>query len=461
MRVARRKYAAVGAAVGLALALAACSSSGSSSSTKSGNSSEPYAGQTITYETYTATPEFTYYKTLMPAFTAKTGIKVNFVELPVSSIDQTLALQLKSKDTGLDVFSYGTEDLPDFVAAGDVAPLDSYISNPADTAASYDFSGVAPAIEASCQSGGKTYCVASHSGGALLYYNTAMFKAAGITSPPQNPAQLLSDAQKLTTPAHAGFCVRGDVSQALYDAFQIWNWFVPYNNSLTGTYFDKNWNFLIGQQPYASAFGSFYRSILQSSAPKGISTYLVDNCLQDFQQGRVAMWQDDSGSIPLVIDPTQSKVASDVAFWELPCQAVNPNNCALVQPFGVWINNASLHKGAAWQLVQYLTSPAVQKGAALAKDLLTPSRSAVLNDPQVVAALPPTFDQALTYILAHPDADLLPGIAQGTEIIPPIADGLSSLITSKTPVASVMATMTKGVDAIMKQAGYPKPFPSS
>ena len=460
MRVARRKSVAVGAAVGLALTLAACSSSGSTAA-KSGNSSEPYAGQTITYETYTATPEFTYYKTLMPQFTAKTGIKVNFVELPVSSIDQTLALQLKSKDTGLDVFSYGTEDLPDFVAAGDVAPLDSYISNPADTAASYDFSGVAPAIEASCQSGGKTYCVASHSGGALLYYNTAMFKAAGITSPPQNPAQLLADAQKLTTPAHAGFCVRGDVSQALYDAFQIWNWFVPYNNSLTGTYFDKNWNFLIGQQPYASAFGSFYRSILQSSAPKGISTYLVDNCLQDFQQGRVAMWQDDSGSIPLVIDPTQSKVASDVGFWELPCQAVNPNNCALVQPFGVWINNASLHKGAAWQLVQYLTSPAVQKGAALAKDLLTPSRSAVLNDPQVVAALPPTFDQALTYILAHPDADLLPGIAQGTEIIPPIADGLSSLITSKTPVASVMATMTKGVDAIMKQAGYPKPFPSS
>jgi ABC-type oligopeptide transport system substrate-binding subunit len=58
MRVARRKCAAVGAAVGLALALAACSSSGST--TSSANSSEPYAGTTITYETYTATPEFTY-----------------------------------------------------------------------------------------------------------------------------------------------------------------------------------------------------------------------------------------------------------------------------------------------------------------------------------------------------------------------------------------------------------------
>jgi ABC-type glycerol-3-phosphate transport system substrate-binding protein len=461
MRVARQRCAVVGAAtVGIALVLAACSSSGGTSAT-SAKSSEPYAGQTITYETYTATPEFTYYKTLMPQFTAKTGIKVNFVELPVSSIDQTLALQLKSRDTGLDVFSYGTEDLPDFVAAGDIAPLDSYINNSKDTASTYDFANVAPAIEASCQEGGKTYCVASHSGGSLLYYNTAMFKAAGITSPPQNPAQLLVDAQKLTTPAHAGFCVRGDVSQALYDAFQIWNWFVPYNNPITGTYFDTNWKFLIGEQPYASDFGTFYRKILQTAAPKGISTYLVDNCLQDFQQGRVAMWQDDSGTIPLVIDPTQSKVANSVAFWEMPCQAVNPDHCALVQPFGVWMNEASTHKGAAWQLIQFLTSPAVQKGATLAKDLLTPSRTSILDDPQVIASFPPTFDQALKYILAHPDAALLPGIAQGVAIIPPIADGLSSLITSQTPVASVMATMTSGVDAIMKQAGYPKAFPSS
>ncbi len=460
MRVAKRKYAVVGATVGLALVLAACSSSGGTSTTSAG-SSKPFAGQTITYETYTATPEFDYYKTQMPKFTAQTGINVHFVELPVTSIDQTLQLQLKSKDTGMDVFSYGTEDLPSFVAANDVAPLDSYIKDPKQTASTYNFSDVAPAIEASCQEGGKTYCVASHSGGSLLYYNTAMFKAAGITSMPQNPAQLLADAQKLTTPAHAGFCVRGDKSQALYDAFQIWNWFIPYNNPITGTYFDKNWKFLIGEEPDASNFANFYRKILQTAAPKGIATYLVDNCLQDFQQGRVAMWQDDSGTIPSVVDPSQSKVASSVAFWEMPCQAVNPNNCALVQPFGVWMNNASTHKGAAWQLIQFLTSPAVQKGAALAKDLLTPSRTSIATDPQVVAAFPPTFDQALKYILAHPDAALLPGIPEGVAIIAPIANGLSTLITSKTPVASVMATMTSGVNAIMKQAGYPKPFPSS
>jgi hypothetical protein len=46
-------------------------------------------------------------------------------------------------------------------------------------------------------------------------------------------------------------------------------------------------------------------------------------------------------------------------------------------------------------------------------------------------------------------------------LIPPISNGLSDLITTNTPVAQIMATMTSGENTIMKQAGYPKPFPSS
>ena len=53
------------------------------------------------------------------------------------------------------------------------------------------------------------------------------------------------------------------------------------------------------------------------------------------------MWQDDSGTIPIVLDPDKWKVANDAKFWEIPCQPVNPDNCSLVQPFGIWINAAS------------------------------------------------------------------------------------------------------------------------
>jgi ABC-type glycerol-3-phosphate transport system substrate-binding protein len=412
-------------------------------------------------ETFSAVPEFDFYKTLMPEFTKQTGIKVNYVQLPVASMDQKVPLQLKAKDKGLDVFTTGSENIGAFVGNTSVAPLDEYLGDTAQTPASYDFKDIAPPVEAACQQGGKTYCIASHTGGAVLYYNTKMFSEAGITAPPNTPDELYQDAKKLTTKDHAGFCVRGDKSQALYDAFMLWNWFIPWNNPTTGTYFNKDWNFLIGTDPQATNFGSFYRKLLKETAPKGISTYLVTNCLQDFQQGRVAMWQDDSGTIPSVLDPKQSKVANDTAFWAMPCQPANPTNCSLVQPFGVWMNNASEKKGAAWQLIQFITNKQTQQGAVAAKALLTPSRNSVITDPATAAVLPKTFPAALSYILAHPDVALLPFIPEGVAIIPPISNGLSELITTNTAVPDVMAKMKAGVNAIMKQAGYPKPFPSS
>jgi multiple sugar transport system substrate-binding protein len=463
-RLVKHRYMAVVAIVATtALGVSACggSSSGEDSPSTGASGDKPFAGQTITMETFSAVPEFDFYKTLMPEFEKKTGIKVNYVQLPVASMDQKVPLQLKAKDKGLDVFTTGSENIGSFVGNNGVAPLDSYLGDAKQTPASYQFEDIAPAVETACQQGGKTYCIASHTGGALLYYNTKMFAEAGLTAPPKTPEELYTMAQKLTTKDHAGFCVRGDKSQALYDAFQIWNWFIPWNNPVTGNYFDKDWNFLLGTEPQASQFGTYYRNLLKNTAPKGIATYLVTNCLQDFQQGRVAMWHDDSGTIPSVLDPKQSKVAEDTAFAAMPCPSVNPDHCALVQPFGVWMNNASTKKGAAWQLIQFITSKQTQIGAVKAKALLTPSRNSVLQDPETVAALPKTFPEALTYILAHPNVTLLPFIPEGVAIIPPIANGLSELITTNKPVGDVMGNMNNGVGAIMKDAGYPKPFPSS
>jgi multiple sugar transport system substrate-binding protein len=359
------------------------------------------------------------------------------------------------------VFTTGSENIGHYVGISGVEPLDAYMNDAAQTPSSYDFKDLAPDVEAACQQGGKTYCIATHTGGGLLYYNTKMFQEAGISGPPKTPDELLQDAAKLTTADHAAFCVRGDKSQVLYDGFQVWNWFIGWDNPITGNYFDKSWNFLIGTEPQASQFGEFYRKLLQNYAPKGIGTYLVSNCLQDFQQGRVAMWQDDGGTIPDVLDPDKSKVSQDTAFWEVPCQPANPNHCALVQPFGIWMNAASTHKQAAWQLIQYITSKDTQVAAAKAKALLTPSRTSVVKDPSVVAALPKTFPEAQSYILAHPNVALLPFIPEGVAIIPPISNGLSDLITTDTPVSEIMATMKAGENEIMKKAGYPKPFPTT
>ena len=428
-------------------------------STEASAAAQPFAGETITVETYSSIPEFDFYKTRVPDFEAKTGIKVNYVQLPVAGMDQKVPLQLSAKDESLDVFFTGSENIGSYIGIQGVEPLDAYLNDPAQTAADWNFADIAPAVESACQNGGKTWCIASHTGGGLLYYNTKMFADAGITAPPQNPDELLADAKKLTTADHAGFCVRGDKTQNLYDAFMLWQWFYAYDNDVTGNYFDKSWNFLLGTEPNASKFGTWYRDITQNAGPKGIATYLVTNCLQDFQQARVAMWYDDSGTIPEVLDPEKSRVSNDTAFWSLPCQPVNPDHCNLVQPFGTWMNAASKHKGAAWQFIQFVTSKDSQSKAAIGGALLTPSRLSVLQDTAVVAKLPKTFPETLTQILNHPNVALLPFIPEGVAILPPMLNGLSELNGTDRPVADVMADMKAGVDDIMKKAGYPKPFP--
>ena len=73
--------------------------------------------------------------------------------------------------------------------------------------------------------------------------------------------------------------------------------------------------------------------------------------------------------------------------------------------------------------------------------------------------MPATFPEALTHIFEHPNVTLLPFIPEGVAIIPPIQLGLQELITTDRPVAEVMADMGAGIDAIMTDAGYPKPFP--
>ena len=320
------------------------------------DAAKPYEGVTLNLSTYSQVPEFDFYKTLMPDFTEKTGINVNYTQQEIAAQDQKIPLQLSAKDPSLDVFFTGSENIGKYLGVSGVEPLDQYINNPDLTPAEWEFADIAPAVEKACQNGGVTYCIASHTGGGLLYYNTRMFQEAGLAGPPQTPAELLDYAKKLTTDDHAGFCVRASIDQALYDAFQLWQWFYPYDNPITGNYFRQDWSVLLAEEPFASEFGEYWRELLTTSAPEGISTYNFPDCLTAFQQGRVAMWHDDSGAIPEVLNPEKSLVSEETAFWSMPCPEVNPDNCALVQPFGTWINAASENKEAAWLLVQYLTS---------------------------------------------------------------------------------------------------------
>ena len=135
------------AAMAVALAVGACqgaaspsaipstagasSAPGGSAAASPSAAAQPYAGQTVTLETYASVPEFDFYATLMPQFQQQTGITVNYVQQPVAAQDQKIPLQLTAKDDSLDVFFTGSENIGHYVGISGVEPLDAYINDTA------------------------------------------------------------------------------------------------------------------------------------------------------------------------------------------------------------------------------------------------------------------------------------------------------------------------------------------
>ena len=131
--------------------------------------------------------------------------------------------------------------------------------------------------------------------------------------------------------------MRADKSQTLYDAFQLWNWFVPWDNPITGTYFDKNWNFLIGTEPQASNFGNFYRDPAEDRRTQGHRDLPRHQLPAGLPAGPS---RDVAGRLrnnPAVLDPSSPRSQMTPRSGDA-VPAVNPDHCELVQPFGIWMN---------------------------------------------------------------------------------------------------------------------------
>ena len=119
-----------------------------------------------------------------------------------------------------------------------------------------------------------------------------MFKAAGLT-PPTTWAQVLTDANKLTTKSVSGICIRGAVSPNGYPVLLMLPYFLPYAANYKGEYLNANWKPLF-DTPQALTWANEYATLMQKDNPPGVSSYSYPQCTQAFNSGQTAMFWDDS-----------------------------------------------------------------------------------------------------------------------------------------------------------------------
>ena len=178
-------------------------------------------GQTITYwasvegtgpqqTTQTLSSEFA-------TFTKQTGVHVNLQVIPWSDLLQKILTSVTSGN-GPDVMEIGNTWSPSFAASGGFLSFGS--SQFSQIGGKDKFS--TSALSVAGAPGKAPISIPVYSEAYGLFYNKADFAAAGLSSPPSNWNDFLTDAKKLTTGGRYGVAIEGaSTSEAAHWAFLL------------------------------------------------------------------------------------------------------------------------------------------------------------------------------------------------------------------------------------------------
>lgn len=442
------------------LAIAACSSSSSSSSSSPNASSSSTSTATATSITvWTASnPLYDYQKSQLATFTKNTGISVNFQEIPEASILTKLQAAQTAHDSSFDFYEVPESLTPQYVALKGAEPIKPFLDNTSDTPSNYDFAGLPPGSMTQCTVSGTLYCVPAFGTGPLLYYNKQMFSQAGISKPPQSMQELLTDANKLTTSGHAGICLRGsNTAPNSFPAQMMLLYYLQYQANGQGIWLNQNYTPRL-TEPAALQFANDYSTLMTKDAPKGVGAYGYPECLQAMQNGKTAMWLDDSAAASYVFN-SQGPAVSQIGYASIPCPSTNPSYCQLSAPWGMFINpNAdAAHQLAAWKLLTFLSGSSFQQGALTnGKIPALVTRSALLSAASTVSGIPSDLLPALNYIQTHIDPNAIPQTPAFNAAQQPLNVALSDIISGQSSPDNAFKTAQSQITAILTQNGVIK-----
>ncbi len=224
------------------------------------------------------------------------------------------------------------------------------------TASGTSISDFAPAAVTYTSYAGKQCALPSLTDAYGLYYNKAMFAAAGIASPPKTMDELMADAKKLTVKNSdgsikvLGFSPLNDVGQlGAADLSRSWNakWFNSQNKAQLAT--DPGWTSAFQWQKQLIDFYGY------DNLAKFVSGYNTSefNPTNMFENGKVAMIFDGEWRTAFIGRDVPKFGYDTVPF---PAADSSVYGSGRVGGTVVGIPKGAAHPQQAWLLVNYLAS---------------------------------------------------------------------------------------------------------
>ncbi|KPC60947.1 ABC transporter substrate-binding protein [Streptomyces chattanoogensis] len=280
-------------------------------------------------------------------FTKETGIKVNYTVLPEDDLRDKMSQDFSSQAGQYDVASLSNYETPIYARNGWLAPVGEQAAK--DT--KFDQKDILPPLRKSLTAAdGKIYAEPFYGESSFLMYRKDLFKAAGLTMPERPTWQQVSAmAAKLDgfRKGMKGICLRGQPGWGQMIA--------PLStvvNTFGGTWFTKDWKPQLDSPEFTKAT-QFYVDLVRKHGEAGAPQAGYTECLNDMQQGKVAMWYDATAGAGS-LEGSDSKVAGKVGYAPAPVEKTPSSGWLYTWAWGV--QKASRNQDAAWKFISWASS---------------------------------------------------------------------------------------------------------
>ncbi|HQT66710.1 MAG: ABC transporter substrate-binding protein [Rhodospirillales bacterium 20-60-12] len=377
------------------------------------------------------------------AFEKLTGITLKVDIFTEQQMRQRLVTVLDANSNQIDVFmTLPSREGAQFAKAGwytDLTPMTG------DVSSSYDFNGLSPALLKAATINGKLTSIPMNIEGPVLYYRADILRKCHVAVP-ATLADLELAAQKIKAcdPSVTPFVSRGlrDALPYTYSAFF---------HNMGGQYIVDGKSGLCSPQGLAAL--KLYGDLLRQFGPLGVVNYSFYQISSLYRDGRAAMAFESSNELSDVMQGGARLGDTGVAL--LPPGPGGSHPTAI--DWGLAMSPYSTHKGAAWYLIQWATSPDMQAKNQLAG--IAAPRASIAKDRAVQAWLKAEpvrtqWQQAVSELATTGTSDVGYPIVDNPESRQYIGDAVDNVIVgTKTPAAACGAADASLNTLIAKDGG--------
>lgn len=436
------RVSAVGVSVVAGLVLTACSGGSGGGSSSSSQAAPPKAtaisGTVVMAEPGDNPGDLALRKKLATNFMKlHPGVTVKFTVVPGTTYDQKIQTMIAGGKAP-DIFGSGDVQIPNIVAKKFALNLTPYVQRD-----KYDLSGFYPAIVQNLTYNGNLVGLTDNYDTQVMYYNTTLFKKAGVAEPTSSWTwdDFVAAARKLTSGSGSTKIYGG-----LYD-----DWFAPY--------FDQIWS--NGGDPFGSdgtkcgydspaAITAFNQ--IQSLYKDGLSplpsVFSEKGSEQAFLTGRMAMMI-GNGRWSAYTFKDVKKFGWKIA--PLPTGSAGRANFFHIGMFA--ISRTSKNPDAAWEFLKYMVSDDGIK-AGLANMQGIPSRPSIAES----AAFKDTpfnnaHDTVTPFVDSLKTVHRAPLLTNFNQVQDTVTAKLSPIWTLKSTPDQVLPTVCAAIAPLLKAGG--------